>query len=168
MREFVGLFKPSQIDESAGYEPFPADDEPLFTTHPCFDYDGGMNRALTAYTMQLWFILKNGWDGPAIPAEREWVEGKAPIPATNRAVMKQSRGRWLEKEGLLPDTPIGYQFLEGGPAAWRSPRRLDFIRRLFGRLEKVPAAVAKQPVPAVASARVSASPAGKQHAHSAH
>ena len=136
MREFVGLFKPSQIDESAGYEPFPADDEPLFASHRAFKYDGGLNLALSAYKIQLWLVIKNGLSGPATPNEREWVEGKAPIPPANRSLIMETRSEWLEDEKLLPDTPIGYQFLEGGPAAWRSPRRLDFVRRLFSRGDK--------------------------------
>ena len=151
VREFVGIFTPPRRDDSAGYEPFPEPGEPVFTTHPAFKYDGGLQRALTAYKMQLWFITQNGWSGSATPAARKWVEGETPIPDERRATMIACRGRWLAEEKLLPDTPIGYQFLEGGEAAYRIPRRLDFIRRLFARGDK------RQPASAPA-------PAAKPHA----
>ena len=140
---------PPRADESAEYKPFPAPGAPVFITHPAFKYDEGLRESLLAYQIQLFLVIQNGWEKPGLVNDKVWLSGEKRIPEKRLVEIMEERAEWLAKKKLLPDTPIGYQFLEGGEAAYRIPRRLDFIRRLFARGGK------RQPASA---------PATKQHA----
>ena len=133
MRTLDCLIAPPRTDPSAKYEPFPADGEPIYTTHPAFKYDPALNRSLAAFQLEMWAIIQSGLTGPATPGSQAWLAGETPIPADMWEIFEEQRATRLVREKLRPDTPIGYQFAAGGADAWRLPRPLDFVRDLFGR-----------------------------------
>ena len=163
MRTLSFLVQPPRTDPTAKYEPFPANGEPIYTTHPAFKYDSALNRTLAAFHIQMWAIVKGGHSGTATPGAQAWLDGEAPIPDADWKIFMRQRAESLLREKLRPDTPIGYQFAAGGAGAWRLPRPLDFVRDLFGRGPKSKStampAVAPSPV-----AEPSAKMPGKRHA----
>ena len=163
MRTLDFVAQPPRTDPTAEYEPFPADGEPIYTTHPAFKYDPALNRSLAAYQLQMCYLVLSDNTGPATPAEQAWLDGEAPIPPDKWEVFLKRRAARLAKEKLRPDTPIGYQFAAGGAGAWRLPRPLDFVRDLFGRGPKSKSTA----MPAVAPSPVvepSAAMPSKRHA----
>ena len=133
MSELEMLVAPPRYDEDVAYKPFPAFGEPVFVTHPAFQYDESLRDILGAYGIGLWLIVKNEKTGPATPAFQSWLEGKTRIPDDKLEVMLERRAEWLAEEGLPADTPIGYQLLPNPPKSmhdrwWRSAKRNAALR----------------------------------------
>ena len=93
-------------------EPFPADGEPVFTTHPAFTYDEGLRSTLA--TSQLYFGVvcrvadqsDKYWDRESLEEDKAWLLGEIPIPPDRVEDVLRNRERWLKKRGLPTDTPI--------------------------------------------------------------
>ena len=118
---------PRQFDEPPKYEPFPLPDEPVFASHPAFEYDISLGTSLAACGLSMWLIGNNCNGGFAIKSDREWPRGNEPIPPEILESMLTSRNQWLEEEGLPLSTLIGFQVLPDPPkstqAKWRRTRK---------------------------------------------
>ena len=124
MREFAMLEqmpKPGAA-EDVDYEPFPAQGEPLFATHPAFVYDKELSGALDGAYLYLLVVVKNKWDGPGFDEYKAWLGGQIPIPAEWRDALLERRGERLVDRGLPTDLPVGWEKLEqmraAGPAGF--------------------------------------------------
>ena len=119
MREFFMLEqmpKPGAA-EDVDYEPFPAQGEPVFTTHPAFVYDKELSGALDGAYLYLLVAVKTRKDRPGFDEYKAWLGGQIPIPEEWWDALLEMRGEWLVDRGLPTDLPVGWEKLEQMRAA---------------------------------------------------
>ena len=117
MKKLDFLTTPTQDDGTAAYEPFPAEGEPVFVSHPAFIYDSWLREVLDSWYLMLAITIRLRGDNqpehdPEFDAQKDWLAGRTPILPEDLAEILEMRAEKLVRKGLPADKPIGWERLE--------------------------------------------------------